>query len=124
MSLVVTKVKGTITGTAIGTADDLIVNATTFDSITGSIIFYNTDTSVRNVFVAVVNNSGGSQGTPASTDVIWSSALAASTSPGENWDIFDISQALTGTNDTLVAYASATAVVNYAGCYAVIPDQS
>ena len=124
MGLIVTKVKGTITATAIATADDLIVNPSSYDSITGSIIFYNTDSSARNVYVAVVNLSGGQQGTPAATDVIWSSSLAAVTSPGENWDVFDISQALTGDNDTLVAYASATAVVNYAGCYAKIPDQS
>ena len=124
MSLVMTKVKGTIEATAIASADTLITNASTYDTFSGSFIFYNTHTSSVNVYVAAVNQSGGSPGTPATSDIIWSAQLKEVTDVGNNWAVFDVTQALTTTNDTLVVYASTTDVVNYGGCYARIPDQS
>ncbi len=124
MALIGTKGKGTITGTTIAGADVLVTNATTRDTGTGGVIFYNTHTSAVNVYVAVVNANGGAVGTPAATDVIWSAAIPAVTDIGNNWDIFDFSFPMLTTNDTVVAYASTTAVINWLYTYATIADQA
>lgn len=124
MGLIATKGKGTITGTTITTADVLVTNATTKDTITANFMFYNTHTATVNVYLAVVNNSGSAVATPAAADVIWSAAISAVTSIGENWEIFDVSIPMLGTNDTIVAYASTTAVINWLATYCTLPDQS
>lgn len=115
---------GTITGTAIATADVLITNATGRDTFFGGVLFYNTHSSAVNVYVALVDNSGSAVATPAAADVIWNATLNAVTDVGNNWDIFDFSFPMRGTNDTLVAYAGTTAVVNWVASYGDSADQT
>lgn len=124
MGMIAQHAKGTITGTAIATGDVLVTNATTKDTVTANFVFYNTHSSAVNVYLAVVADNGGEVATPAATDVIWSSAIPAVTSVGENWDVFDVSIPLRDTNDTIVAYAGTTAVINWIATYVTLADQS
>jgi hypothetical protein len=103
--------RAVIVGTAVGaTSDTIVANATLKDTIITKITMHNTDSSARTVTLMRVLNSAGAVGTSAVADKFWSQAIPAGDTVILGSE--DISCPLTGTNDTLQAYASTTLVVN------------
>ena len=98
--------KGLITPTTVATSETIVTNATSKDTIITKIHLYNSHSSAVNVFILVVDDSGGSVGTGAATDVV----LGTISVPATGNVILgsqDCGMALTDTNDTLQMYASA-----------------
>ena len=102
--------KACINATTVGTADKIVTNATTKDTIITAIQLYNVHTVAVTVTLCVVDDNALAVGTAAATDVIWSYSMAA----GRNilLGTEDLKLVLTDTNDTLQAYASVADKVN------------
>ena len=103
--------KGQITATTAGTAEVIATTPTTYDYSIDYIMVFNTHSSAVTIYLYQVNDNAGSVGTLAATDQFFQYALAAYETLllGRN----DIMLIMTDTNDTLKAYASITAKLNY-----------
>lgn len=99
-----------ITGSNYATADQLVVNATTKDTIITKITLYNVHTSAVTVTLLRVLNNAGAVATGTVTDIFWSQSIAA----GDTVIIghTDVSLPLTATNDSLQCYAGTADKVN------------
>ena len=103
--------KGQITATTSATAEVITTNPTAYDTSVDYIMIYNTNSSAVTVYLYQVDDNALAVGTLAATDQFFQYALAAyETILLCRQDIMII---MTDTNDTLKAYASVTAKLNY-----------
>lgn len=108
-----------VTETAVGTANTLVTNATTLDTVVSHVIIHNTHTSAITVTLCKVPASGGAAGTADINDEYWQQSIAASDTRTVDLPVY-----MTATNDTLQIYASVADKINaYAFGY-TMPDQS
>jgi len=108
-----------ITATTVGTAQTLVTNTTTLDTIVTQITFHNTDTVAIVVTVCRVAASGGAVDTADINDELWQQSIAAS-----DTDVFDVPTPLTATNDTIQVYAATASKINSWADGYTLPDQS
>jgi len=96
-----------VTATTVGTAQTLVTNATTLDTVVTHIILHNTNTSAITVTLCKVPASGGSVDTADINDEYWQQSVGASETR-----TIDLPLYLTATNDTVKIYASVASKVN------------
>ncbi len=99
-----------VTATTVGTAQTLVTNATTLDTICAAITMHNTDTVTNIMTICRVAADGGMVDTADINDEIWQQSIAAS-----DTEIFDVPIPLNDTNDTIQVY---TSVANKVNCWA------
>lgn len=108
-----------ITATAVGSAQTLITNPTTLDTIVTSITFHNTDTSAIVCTICRVANSGGSADTADINDEIWQQSVDPSDTA-----LYDVPFAMRDTNDTVQVYADTGSKINCWGDGFTLPTQT
>ena len=96
-----------VTADGVATAQTLVTNATSFDTVVSHIVLHNTHTSAIVVTLCKVPNSGSSVGTGDINDEYWQQSIAAS-----DTRTVDIPMYLTGINDTIQIYAATASKVN------------
>jgi len=103
--------KGQITATTSGTAEVITTNPTAYDTVVDYIMIFNTHSSAVTIYLYQVDDNALQVGTLAATDQFFQYALAAYETLllGRQ----DIMLVMSDTNDTLKAYASVTAKLNY-----------
>jgi hypothetical protein len=102
--------KALINATAVDTADTIVTNTSGVDTIITHIHLYNAHSVAVTVTLCQVDDSAGSVGTAASTDIFFVYSIPA----GESIILgsADCKIVLLDTNDTLQAYASEADKVN------------
>lgn len=108
-----------VTATAVGTADTLVTNAASLDTVVSHVVLYNSHSAAITVTLCTVPDSAGSVGTGDANDVYWSQSVPA----GDTYTV-DIPIYLRDTNDTVQVYVGTGSKVNaYAFGY-TMADQS
>ena len=111
-----------INATAEGSADTIVTNLTTLDTIITQITMFNAHTIAVTVTLCRVPDAALSVGTDDAEDVFWKQSIAAGDT--EILGSQDAKVPLTDTNDTLQAYASIADKVNIFCDGFTFPDQS
>lgn len=111
--------RGTVTATAIGSADAAYANPTTKDTIITRITLYNMHTGSVLVTIGHVPDSAGTVDTMDSADIIYNVTLETT----ETFDI-DCKVVLRDTNETIKIFAGTTAVICYHLYGVTLADQS
>lgn len=111
-----------VTGSNYATANTLVANATGKDTIITKITIYNVHTSAVTVTLLRVLDSAGTVAVGTVTDIFWVKAVGAGKT--EVWGHWDISLALTDTNDSLQVYANVASKVNVFVDGFTLADQS
>lgn len=111
-----------ITGSSYATADQVVVNATTKNTIITKITLYNAHSSAVTVVLMRVLNNAGAVATPTVVDIFWSQSIAA----GDTIILghTDVSRPMLATNDTLQVYADVASKVNIFVDGFTMPEQS
>jgi len=108
-----------ITGTATGSADTLVTNAASLDTVVSHVVLYNSHTSAIEVTLCTVPDAAASVGTDDAYDIYWSEEVPA----GSSYTV-DIPIYLRDTNDTLQVFAGTTGKVNAFAFGYTMADQS